>query len=455
MPEADCNACLRKHERPVNTKCLYAKEAVAKCKELRIPISDYMDYLPDLGVLEDDPALSGQAMAGHANPALSPTDKYNSELVRELIKENMDFKRLLLESKDNMDRVCAHMQTLTLQLSDRERGRDITVGGNDSVPISRGAKTHDTQVGAVGGGGRPEAIPPTSHPSYLLSAGDSQRTSFTTVTQPQMPVGFTQPPLYHPWVFDPTLYGLSSERGRTQDYRAAAASVDNDGTTSRDPDRGARSAPSAASSSSMPNAGMTAPSGNLFAPDPRLPWPPACAVQYPGLWPSTKSKRKCVVYDLEPHLTCDNVKQCTIDDVLSASFFMLECMMIKGFGVREYTKHVKFLVDKSKVYTSQALVRYDQAVREKAELLGPSAFMYGDHELYHLFLGLEQLKPKAKVDVDRKGKTTGYKVKKGLGTCWRFNDGRPCQKQPCPFKHECSECGGSHRQSDCTNAVSK
>ena len=193
----------------------------------------------------------------------------------------------------------------------------------------------------------------------------------------------------------------------------------------------------------------------MFTPDPRLPWPPASAVQYPGLWPSTKAKRKCVVYDLEPHLTCENVKQCTIDDVLSASFSMLECM-IKGFGVREYTKHVKFLVDKSRVYSGQALIKYDQSVREKAEMLGPTAFVYGDHELYYLYLGLEQLNPRAKSDSDCKVKATGKtNSRKGFGTCWRYNDGRPCQKQPCPFMHECSECGGNHKQTDCSKVTAK
>ena len=30
------------------------------------------------------------------------------------------------------------------------------------------------------------------------------------------------------------------------------------------------------------------------------------------------------------------------------------------------------------------------------ELLGPSVFVYGDHELYHTFLGVEHLKSKSK-----------------------------------------------------------
>ena len=50
-------------------------------------------------------------------------------------------------------------------------------------------------------------------------------------------------------------------------------------------------------------------------------------------------------------------------------------MLLKGFEVKYYTKHVKFLVDKSKVYLGQALFKYDQAAREKAEILGPSSFM--------------------------------------------------------------------------------
>ena len=41
---------------------------------------------------------------------------------------------------------------------------------------------------------------------------------------------------------------------------------------------------------------------------------------------------------------------------------------------------LRFLSDKPKVFNSSTLVRYALAVREKAEMLGPDAFVYGDHE---------------------------------------------------------------------------
>ena len=51
-------------------------------------------------------------------------------------------------------------------------------------------------------------------------------------------------------------------------------------------------------------------------------------------------------------------------------------------------------MDKTRNDTSAALVRYDTAACEKAELLGITSFCYGYHEIFHTFLGLEHLKPK-------------------------------------------------------------
>ena len=129
-------------------------------------------------------------------------------------------------------------------------------------------------------------------------------------------------------------------------------------------------------------------------------------------------------------------------------------MLLKDYCMKGYTKHVRFLIDKSRVYAGAALVCYDQAAREKAELLGPDSFMYGDHELYHIYLGLEHLKPKGKVFgagggvASVGGSTKGSQLKK-TGVCWRYNENRSYKKEPCPWKHECGSCAGLHRTIEC------
>ena len=142
----------------------------------------------------------------------------------------------------------------------------------------------------------------------------------------------------------------------------------------------------------------------------------------------------------------DNIKSAMIDDVISANMSLLDSMLSLGLPVKQFAKHVRFLSDKSQVFNSSALVRYALAVREKAELLGPDAFVYGDHELYHTHLEVESLKPKSKQAVS----TNAAKAAKGRRRlCWKFNRSEGCKMDPCRWKHECKECGGSHGFHEC------
>ena len=113
---------------------------------------------------------------------------------------------------------------------------------------------------------------------------------------------------------------------------------------------------------------------------------------------SDRRKRRLLYFDLEPHMAFDSrtTDYRTFEDVLSANLSLVDSLSTQGYSVSCYLKHVRFLVDKSKVYTAASLVRYDQAVRERADVLGENTMMYGDHELVHRFLGPENIKPKQK-----------------------------------------------------------
>ena len=161
---------------------------------------------------------------------------------------------------------------------------------------------------------------------------------------------------------------------------------------------------------------------------------------------SASKKRKCVVFDLDPHLYVDSAKSASIEDIISAEMSLLESMLALGFPIHSLTKHIRFLSDKSRVYTSSSLVKYDLAVREKAELLGPSSFVYGDHEFVHAFLGIENLRPKGKPKEVTQNKSRSPRQK---GICWRFNESRGCKKDPCNWKQECRDCSGSHSVTEC------
>ena len=58
MSFADCNTCVRRHKRPVNTKCEYVKVAIEKAVSLGLKASDYMLHLPDLLPEDIDPKMA-------------------------------------------------------------------------------------------------------------------------------------------------------------------------------------------------------------------------------------------------------------------------------------------------------------------------------------------------------------------------------------------------------------
>ena len=58
MAFGQCNACDRRHERPVGSKCQYFLATLEKCKEMRVDLEDYRKYLLPLGTLQ----LAGQGV---------------------------------------------------------------------------------------------------------------------------------------------------------------------------------------------------------------------------------------------------------------------------------------------------------------------------------------------------------------------------------------------------------
>ena len=114
-------------------------------------------------------------------------------------------------------------------------------------------------------------------------------------------------------------------------------------------------------------------------------------------------------------------------------------------------RHIRFLVEKSKVYNSSALMGYDSEMRERAEFFGTSVFSYGDHNLSHRWLGVVALKPalstsslQSQSSSKKKGKVSKF------GPCWAWNESKTCKRSPCKFKHICSSCQGDLKVSDCS-----
>ena len=479
MPVVSCNACNRKHERPINSKCLYVKAALLNCRRLGASTDDFAFYLPEIGGLAElQPTMS--------EPSPFPL---MAEDIMALLQDNKECKKQLSDTRLELQRVMLRLDRLSLS---QQGPQVITVPATTSTTLSSTTppsvtSTPPVTVGASLGG------------ASAWASINNQLPPQPNLTRPTTAGGLFNPP---PGLWPPTspwgtpittslpVYGMASSApppglfassstsmgmpppGHQQwmSYMMARPSLTTSTWSTMTPTStggypttafpGHVPAPQSqwttspvASPASMGMAG--APGGvtscnSALLPDPLGGSPVNVMIDASGIKSASK-KRKCVVFDIEPHLHLDNVKSATIEDVISAEMSLLESLLSLDFPVQSLAKHVRFLTDKSRVYTSSSLVRYDLAMREKAEMMGPSAFVYGDHEFVHSFLGLENLKPRSKSGKDSQSSTKSNRASRPKGICWRFNENRGCKKEPCQWKHECRDCGGDHSLVFCKN----
>ena len=94
---------------------------------------------------------------------------------------------------------------------------------------------------------------------------------------------------------------------------------------------------------------------------------------------------------------------------------------------------------------------YDLDLRERAEVMGPSIFCYGDHELTHQWLGVDALRsstPCSSANSSAMSKKQAS-TKRWSGYCWQWNENKTSRQVPCKFRHVCSKCQGEHKSVDC------
>ena len=169
----------------------------------------------------------------------------------------------------------------------------------------------------------------------------------------------------------------------------------------------------------------------------------------PPVW-TLQRQYRCVTYISKGSQAPDS-KDFFLDDVIGANLSLMESMMRQGIDCSGMVKHARFLVEKSKVYQSQALLGYDLEMRERAEVFGPSVFCYGDHELCHRWLGVDALCPVTSSTAGSSSKKSVKQIRKFSGFCWFWNEGKPCKSTPCKYKHSCQSCQGNHKSMDCSS----
>ena len=487
MPVVACSACERKHVRPINSKCLYFKRSVQVCEELGISTDEWRFHLPELGTLDPviDPTLpntGGDKSHSPKTPGLVISDKD----ILAVIRDNESCRQKVNDAESKIAFLTQQVSELSFLISSRQSETQSVpgaVGGIFPPPISHAslpvtttaASTAATTTWSTSGAGASSGLMqwsalPSSFPHH---PGMQTQPAFGVPPPPGLMSTSTSTSVfgapqqgYRSWLYNvsggqaarppsglhytspgfstfPSTPGIpgSSISGvpiSTVPTFTNATSLSGNANVMSSPLSGI---PHAASVSAPTLSGI--PQSTVLM-DPSGGPPVTVMIDSSGIKAATK-KRKCVLFDIEPHLYVENIKSASIEDVISADMSLFESMLSLGFPVGNFSKHIRFLSDKSKVFTSVALVKYDLACREKAELLGPNSFVYGDHELYHTFLGVENLKPKPRGSTSPKSKNKRVK-----GLCWRFNDSRGCKKESCPYKHECRDCSSlTHGFPDC------
>ena len=447
----DCTACKRKHKRPVNTRCEYAKLAVKKCSELGLSTSGYMLYLPDLWPEDTESPAAG--VAGKSIPLSPIVQQVGAEasietnLIHQLISESVQSRKLLESSQSQVERMMA--QLLDMKIA------------------TKSAPTEGGQGAEAGGAGTAGAVQPQLQPQPSTSTPvlPSVPTTSVPVSQPvggpwtSIPPGFTH---YQPWpgqtahlVSSPTVSTNVPTTPWTLPGLAAAAGIPAaSGASAAMPATAAGTTQAAAAALQNPYMPPYLLPGASQQASVHIPYRCEVDHHHPPRHSCSTAKRKLTLFDLDVHMRYASSASITVDDVIAGSLSLLESMMRQGVDGSGYIRHIRFLVEKSKLYIPSALIGYDTEMRERAEFFGPGVFTYGDHDLTHRWLGVESLKPSASSlsgNLPQTGKGDKKKTSKfsRFGSCWNWNEGKACKGSPCKYKHVCSGCQGDHKLQDC------
>ena len=115
-----CNACDRKHERPVNSKCSYVAYAVNKCKLRGVDVKSFVDFLPEVGALADGAVDGVEPFT--SNHESSPGN------ISALIRDTEECKQQFLDTQRQLGELIHQMSNLTLAVSNMARATSPLAG---------------------------------------------------------------------------------------------------------------------------------------------------------------------------------------------------------------------------------------------------------------------------------------------------------------------------------------
>lgn len=142
-----------------------------------------------------------------------------------------------------------------------------------------------------------------------------------------------------------------------------------------------------------------------------------------------------------------------------------------GVDIEGMLKHNVFIAEKtaSRAYLSSGIVKYDEAVRDRAKIEGDSSYSGGDMSLAMRFLSQEYARPKANMGGNsfqpnaragnfqnngqkKFGNAPSRDPRNGKVFCWLYN-GVGCSYENCRYSHICAKCLlPGHSQHSCRSS---
>ena len=151
MTVASCNACDRKRERSVNSRCLYVKAALATCVSLGVSTDEFKFYIPEIVALPFGYVTEQESSPHTGWGPLSQPFPLLAEDVMALLQDNAECKKRISETQHQLDQVLSGLDALTLGALVGSHASPVVTSANEvpsgrefGLPITNGVATTTT-----------------------------------------------------------------------------------------------------------------------------------------------------------------------------------------------------------------------------------------------------------------------------------------------------------------------
>ena len=174
-------------------------------------------------------------------------------------------------------------------------------------------------------------------------------------------------------------------------------------------------------------------------------------------------KELCISKSHRPHEFVDkdfkkSADMKTFAELIYGSTMIMENTIMQGDTTKALSmaRHLSFCAQKSlQRYTTESIIAYDDAVRDKVDMAGGIWWEYSDSDLCNRHLRSSSVPDKRdRPRVNNKSFSPASKSKT-TDPCFRFNSTSGCTSSSCRLAHVCLICGEDHAISTCPKKTNK